>query len=164
MENWKINRVDNTEYKPDDTGIYVLIYWDVKTESVRLDFMSRKHEPIQSFCGTAENVRKHSMRYIHKISRVNWPNSGFDISLEHAAYIGSELQLADVMRIDYVQDAKFEQTSDKVIKLSELITSDKVCSKCGYSSDNLEMTDEQLIDKTTSDNKTAAKINEEKYS
>jgi len=152
MENWKINRVDNTEYKPDDTGIYVLIYWDVKTESVRLDFMSRKHEPIQSFCGTAENVRKHSMRYIHKISRVNWPNSGFDISLEHAAYIGSELQLADVMRIDYVQDAKFEQTSDKV------------CSKCGYSSDNLEMTDEQLIDKTTSDNKTAAKINEEKYS
>ena len=110
-DNWKLNRVDNSEYKPDDTGIYVLINWDIQTDTVRLDFMSRKNEPIQSFAGSSDNVRKHAMRYIHKISRVNWPNSGFDISLEHAAYIGSELQKADIFRIDYVQDSG---RSDKV--------------------------------------------------
>lgn len=137
-QNWKLNIVDNIEHKPDTSGIFVLINWDVKTEAVRLDIMSDDtYEPIISFRGKSDNVRKASMAYLETIAT----DDGLKfVSLEHAAYIGNELTKADFMRIDYIQDAEV------------------------YPSDNKELTDKQLIDKTTSDNKTAAKITEEKYS
>lgn len=99
MENWKLQNAGDTEFRPDTSGIYCLINWLVDQDAVRLDIMSKADEPLQSFVGDADNVRKHAMRWIHEKSPIQ-------ISLEHAAYIGSELEKADTMRINYVQDAK----------------------------------------------------------
>jgi len=98
MKAWQLQNVDNTEYIPDTSGVYVLIYWQNKTNTARLDIISNNHEPIQSFAGTANNVRKHAIRFLS--------DNGYNVSLEHASYIGLELEKADNMRIDYVQDAE----------------------------------------------------------
>lgn len=135
MENWKLQNVDNIEYTPDKSGIYVLINWIVDKESVRLDIMSDNHEPIQSFCGKAENVRKAVMRYL---------SDGLNfVSLEHAAYIGNELTKADFMRIDYVQDAEVFPSDNSRLTDSELIAKTERVNKAKaekilqrFSSDN----------------------------
>lgn len=102
--NWQLNRVDDIEWAPDKSGVNVLINWDQLTDSVRLDIMAKDVTPLQSFIGDADNVRKAAMRYFADKCRHNWPNSKIQISLEHAAYIGSELERCDTERIDYVQD------------------------------------------------------------
>ena len=104
-DNWKLNHVDSIEWIKDTSGIYCLINWDVKTNTVRLDIMSDNHEPLQSFQGDADNVRKHAMRWLSDNVKSN--NGIVSVSLTHAAYIGSELQLADIMRIDYIQDGTY---------------------------------------------------------
>jgi len=95
---WKLNRVSDTAWIQDTSGIVVYINWDTATQSVRLDVML-KDEPKQSFIGTADNVRKATMQWI-----TDWPNSDIQISLEHAAYIGAELERCDTERIDYIQN------------------------------------------------------------
>ena len=95
---WKLNRVSDTAWIQDTSGIVVYINWDTATQSVRLDVML-KDEPKQSFIGTADNVRKATMQWI-----TDWPNSDIQISLEHAAYIGAELERCDTERIDYMQN------------------------------------------------------------
>lgn len=88
----------------DKSDNYVGEYPDVKTAKQAInaetwnfgDSLADNHEPIQSFAGTADNVRKHSMRFLAE----HVPN----VSLEHAAYIGHQLELADIWRLDYVQD------------------------------------------------------------
>lgn len=178
MNNWQLQRVDNIQWTKDTSGIYCLINWDVKTDTVRLDIMSDNHEPMQSFAGSSDNVRKHVVRYLMTLDYV----AGF-VSLEHAAYIGSELEKADTLRIDYVQDGS-KRMAGSIGTLadimehirSEAATSDKVCPECGYykwgfssdnilmclncgeawTSDNAELTDDQLLDKVTSDNKEKA--------
>ncbi len=106
MVGWKLNRVDAIEWQQDKSGVYVYINYDVDTESTRLDIMTEANaQPLQSFIGKADNVRKAVMQWIDS---VNWllvlgyiPES---ISLEHAAYIGAELERCDTERIDYIQD------------------------------------------------------------
>ena len=94
---WQLNRVDDIDWTQDESGVHVFISWGVQTESVRLDIFATVGDvPLQSFAGTANNVRKHAIRYLDK----NWQG----ISLEHASYIGAELARADAERIDYVQD------------------------------------------------------------
>jgi len=97
--NWQLQTVDDTDWQPDDTGVYCLINWQLLIDTVRLDIMSGNNDPIQSFQGKADNVRKHASRWLQE----NIP----DVSFEHIAYIGSQLELADVMRIDYIQDKRF---------------------------------------------------------
>lgn len=119
---WQLNRVDDIDWTPDKSGLYCLIVWDVKTDTVRIDFLSDDHDPIISFAGASDNVRKAVGRWID--SRFEQHTSD-KLSASHIAYIGSELQKADVMRIDYVQD------SDKV-------TSDNVSLSCCGSPITLE--------------------------
>lgn len=98
QSNWQLNRVDDIEWIQDRSGIYVVINWDTQTGSARLDVMAEAlAEPLQSFIGKADNVRKAVMQWLVKRVR-------FGISLEHAAYIGAELERCDTERIDYVQD------------------------------------------------------------
>ena len=105
QKNWQLNRVDDIEWKQDQSGVNVIISWDRLTDSVRLDILTdRNVVPLQSFIGRHDNVRKAAMRWIHKASRLFYPNAKVQISLEHAAYIGSELERCDTERIDYVQD------------------------------------------------------------
>ncbi len=102
---WQLHRVDDIEWTQDDSGVYVLISWDVKTESARLDIMAESFAcspvPLVSFVGRADNVRKAAMAWFD--ARISQQTSQ-RVSLEHAAYIGAELERADTERIDYVQD------------------------------------------------------------
>lgn len=102
---WQLNRVDPTEWVQDESGVHVLINWDTQTDSVRLDVMGHSFAcspvPLVSFAGHADDVRKHAMRWLTDHVK---SNNGFPVSLEHAAYIGAELERADTERIDYVQD------------------------------------------------------------
>ncbi len=99
---WQLHRVDDIEWTPDDSGVYVLISWDLLTGSVRLDVLRQAdNTPLVSFAGRADNVRKAAMAWFEaRISQ----KAGLGMSLEHASYIGAELERADTERIDYVQD------------------------------------------------------------
>lgn len=111
MKAWQLQNVDNIEHTPDTSGIYVLINYQIQTDNVRLDIMSDKNEPIQSFAGTSDNVRKHACRWM--MENVQSNNRIVSVSLEHAAYIGSELLKAEIMAIDYVQDGELKLTFNK---------------------------------------------------
>lgn len=100
--NWQLNRVDDIGWVQDDSDICVVINWDIQTESARLDIMKETRiKPLQSFIGKADNVRKAAMQWFAK--RVS-QKAGLGISIEHAAYIGAELERCDTERIDYIQD------------------------------------------------------------
>lgn len=104
--NWQLIRVDDIKWTQDKSGLYCYIAWDMLTDSVRLDLMRDVPSitcPVVSFIGDADNVRKAFMQYMESRKWVNFPNSGFDISIEHAAYIGSELTRCDTERIDFIQ-------------------------------------------------------------
>ena len=45
---WQLNRIDSLNWIKDNSGLYCLIVWDVKTETVRIDFLSDDHEPKTS--------------------------------------------------------------------------------------------------------------------
>ncbi len=94
MNEWKLIKVNETEWKQDTSGIFTLISY-CPDGTVRLDVMTTKYEPVISFQGKAEDVRKVAVR---------WLPSGYSwISLEHASYIGSELARAELLKTEYVQ-------------------------------------------------------------
>lgn len=100
---WKLNRVDDIEWIQDRSGIYVYIAWDLQTESTRLDIMIEADaEPLQLFIGRADNVRKAAMQWFVSALYGKTYNPEL-VSLEHAAYIGAELERCDTERIDFVQ-------------------------------------------------------------
>jgi len=101
---WEIEHVQDVECELDDSGVYVIVHRIAKESvhkgipgvvvSVRADLMrSRDNEPIRSWQGSANNVRKHLIRFVRAIG----------ISREHASYIGYELLRAELTP-DYVQD------------------------------------------------------------
>lgn len=104
---WQLNRVDDVDWTQDRSGVYAYIYWATDIESVRLDIMrAADAEPLQSFVGKADNVRKHAIRWLSDnvgVARIRG-QSRCGISLEHASYIGAELARCDAERTDYVQD------------------------------------------------------------
>lgn len=138
---WAFNRVDDIDWTQDKSGIYCLINWDWKTNTVRIDIISDNHKPIISFAGGSDNVRKAVGRWLD--SRLS-QQTPYRVSVEHAAYIGAELEKADTMRIDYVQDA------DK--RIIAVVTSD-----------NTHLTDSELLEKTERENKKKADEIVEKY-
>ncbi len=113
---WKLNQSEETEYTPDNSGVYTIINKVTEVEytkgvrtvskSVRCDIMRESdNEPLQSFVGSANAVRKDAIRWISNYAcpRV-LPNDKEvnHISTEHASYIGYELARAETIE-DYVQ-------------------------------------------------------------
>jgi len=94
MQWQKIQTTDNIEWQKDDSGIYTLINWN-PSDNVRCDIMSDNHEPIMTFVGTSDNVRKHVIKFAS--------DNGFSLSLQHASYIGRELALAELQQTSYNQ-------------------------------------------------------------
>lgn len=103
---WKLNEVTDTPCTMDDSGIYTLIHRRkvkaVRKEypgeyiHIRLDIMrDGDDEPLQSFIGLGNAVRKHTIKWIGE--------NGYRISGEHASYIGYEVcrAMADP---NYIQD------------------------------------------------------------
>ena len=94
---WRLVDVPDTAWQEDDSGVSVLINWVLPADVVRIDLIDiQDGRPIVSFRGDADNVRKHTMAWL----AVYVPTFGLD----HAAYVGAELERADTERIDYVQD------------------------------------------------------------
>ena len=99
---WELITVEPTEYRPDDSGLYVLVHRQTQTEAhkdrsgqritVRVDVMNADDEPIISFQGIGEDVRKHLTRWI----ALDYRHNPRRFSLEHAAYIGAEIQRAEL--------------------------------------------------------------------
>ncbi len=93
----------------DDSGVYVVINRVVDTVThkqyagervrVRADLMTAKDEPIVSFIGTANAVRKHLIHFLAEYLNLRWTA----FSREHASYIGCELLRAETDP-QYVQD------------------------------------------------------------
>lgn len=92
---WELIKVLKTEWRQDDSKYYSLIAY-VGPDHVRLDLMLHIQEPVISFQGQADDVRKAAMQYIDE--------NCCNISAEHAAYIGSELAKAAMLKNEYVQD------------------------------------------------------------
>ena len=107
---WKLNQSTETEYNADNSGVYAIInrvteveYTKgvrTQSESVRLDILRESdNEPVQSFIGSANAVRKDTVRYLKRIAG---PRIHCNISKEHASYIGYELARAEIVE-NYVQ-------------------------------------------------------------
>ena len=92
---WKLVKVSKTEWQQDDSKYYSLIVY-VGEGAVRLDLMLHVQEPVISFQGQVDDVRKAAMQYVDE--------NCCNISAEHAAYIGSELTRAAFLEDEYVQD------------------------------------------------------------
>ena len=97
---WELIEVSKTDWIQDDSGIYTLINY-VGLDRIRIDVMTTLDEPIISFIGRADDVRKNVMRWLeHELPVV----LDSEISPEHAAYVGSELAKAELLKENYVQD------------------------------------------------------------
>jgi len=93
---WKLNETIPQEWQQDNSGVYTLIYRTDKKSSVskvRVDIMTTDDKPVQSFVGNPEDLRKNLMKYMAQ----------FNISIEHASYIGAGIVKASLLS-DYVQD------------------------------------------------------------
>ena len=114
---WELKQVEDVEAVLDDSGVYVIVHRVERTEThkeysgirvtVRADLMAmspplrpnldRTDEPIMSFQGSANAVRKALIRFIGLTQHI------CPVSLEHASYIGYELLRAELTP-RYVQD------------------------------------------------------------
>ena len=102
---WELRHVEDVECGLDDSGIYTVINRVKTTKTfkdmigdfymVRVDVMMHGDEPLVSFQGSANVVRKHLMRWLFLTGR--------SISLEHASYIGYELLRAETTE-NFIQD------------------------------------------------------------
>lgn len=95
---WRLVDVGETKWQEDPCGISVIINWVLPADVVRIDLIGMDSIPIISFQGRTDDVRKHCLRWLSR--RVP------ELTLDHAGYIGAELEKADTERIDYVQDGK----------------------------------------------------------
>jgi hypothetical protein len=93
---WTKIRVSNMPCIFDNSGVYCNISFCQNKDEFRLDIMTIENEPVISFVGTVDGIRKSTMRYFEK-NQVN-------ISLEHASYIGSELSRVAIFKAEYIQD------------------------------------------------------------
>lgn len=105
---WQLIEVEEMECTLDDCGYYVIInrleeHREFKDRAatiilVRADLMTADNEPVVSFVGEANAVRKHLMKYLmDRHASLGYP------SPEHASYIGYELLRAENTP-HYVQD------------------------------------------------------------
>ena len=108
---WELRKVDDVDCQLDDSGVHVVINRVVEHRvdgdyaadfvKVRADLMSAEGEPIASFIGSANAVRKHLIRFMEE-----YPSKTANrrkISTEHASYIGYELLRAELTE-RFIQD------------------------------------------------------------
>ena len=90
----------------DDCGLYTVVNRVVKMEThkeysgerilVRVDILSNENEPIRSFIGNGNDVRKAVIRFILAyLQGHRCPHQRGTFSREHASYIGWEIHRAD---------------------------------------------------------------------
>jgi len=104
-DKWQLIHCEPVEWKQDESGHYCIINAIMKNVpewqppqslAVRLDWLTTTDQPAISFVGTADAVCKNAMRYAEE--------HGWNVSLEHAAYIGAKLARAEILGSNYVQE------------------------------------------------------------
>ncbi|MGB2796644.1 MAG: hypothetical protein WBD44_05225 [Phycisphaerae bacterium] len=106
-DKWNLIQCEITEWKQDESRLCCIINALQETGKlitglpkfsrlVGLNILTSDHTPAISFEGRAHDVRICAMRYAEK--------HGWGVSLEHAAYLGSELTRAAMLGKDYIQD------------------------------------------------------------
>ena len=105
MKTWELIEAEPINCTLDDSRIYTAIHRKTSDKVhkgypdsrvfVRCDIMTTDDNPLVSFQGLEDNVRKHVIEWIEE--------HGFEISTEHASYIGREL-LRAVHDFNYNQD------------------------------------------------------------
>jgi len=105
---WELKTVSDRPWKQDNSGVYVLIYWRPNECDCRLDVMTVSDEPIISFAGPTEAVRKAFCDWAENESVLavvgeSEALSGV-LSFEHLTYIGKELSRCHRMAETYIQD------------------------------------------------------------
>ena len=103
---WKLIEAMPVETTLDASGVHVVIHRVVTKEThkeysgerilVRADLMGDDNEPIVSYIGPAENVRRRLIGYIMEHGYGEGGYAGPGMSLEHASYIGAELYRASI--------------------------------------------------------------------
>lgn len=95
--NWELRKAVNTDWIQDASEVYTFINWSTTEKAVRVDIMNAiTDEPMISFIGPADAVRKDVTRWLSDhVSHV---------SLEHAAYIGQQIEKANAMQDTFMQD------------------------------------------------------------
>lgn len=107
---WELKEVTPKECMMDDSGLYCVVNRVVKTVvhkehsgeivAVRVDIMDTEaQEPLMSFVGNANDVRKHVIDYLMH----QHVDTKFPITREHASYIGYEIARA-AAEPDFIQD------------------------------------------------------------
>ncbi len=94
---WKLIDVGtkkNDDFTPDNSGVYVVVY-RIDSGHVRADLIMVAGEPVVSYIGSANNVRKALMHLLNRLPP--------GVSIQHASYIGYELALAS-QTPNYVQE------------------------------------------------------------
>ena len=111
---WKLNEPEDIECTPDDSGVYVVINripenqhskgYCHTTVRIRVDIMDSNDEPLQSFIGEGNAVRKAVIAWLVDISCLSTTKYAVEepISREHASYIGYEIARA-MLDEHYVQ-------------------------------------------------------------
>lgn len=109
---WELIRPEKQNWTQDESGLYTIINYSenaatmqntgVRGDGVRVDVMTTKHEPVISFQGVGQDVRIALMRWLSDNIKNN--NEIVSVSLEHAAYIGSEIAKAELLKEKYIQD------------------------------------------------------------
>ena len=98
---WKLNQVEDTEYTPDDSGVYIIINRITENQHskgyfhtmvrIRVDVMLvGGNIALQSFIGEGNAVRKAVVKWLLSSDC----GSECIISTEHASYIGYEIARA----------------------------------------------------------------------
>ena len=95
--NWELRTVRDIDWTQDESEVYTIINWRPYDRDVRIDVMtSITGDALMSFAGPADAVRKHTIRWL--------ANNVSHVSLEHASYIGQQLEKASRQQSDYTQD------------------------------------------------------------
>ena len=114
MKQWKLNEIGNIECTMDNSGVYTIISRIEKKSThkqytgvvvtIRVDVMGLADEPLQSFVGKGNDVRKAVIAYLLKLE-YEYRFDGVNISEEHYSYIGYEISRAMTTE-NYIQDWK----------------------------------------------------------
>lgn len=109
MKDWELVEVtDDDEYTDDQSGVYMLVHVSVPFSQVpigyvRVDVMRvADDEPLRSFQGDANAVRKAVVEFIEALSLPD-KRSIHPLSVQHASYMGQEIQRAALQGSEYVQ-------------------------------------------------------------
>ena len=93
---WQLNRIEADQpCVLDNSGIYAAIHY-IAGGIIRIDLMDNDNNPVQSFSGKADNVRKVFCDYLDQ--------NRYALSYQHISYIGQEIAKAAIQKHDYIQD------------------------------------------------------------